>query len=94
MRGALVYLKNKYLLATFIFLIYALLLDDHDIFTISRNQTKLIEIITIKQKVATELYKTQSTLFKLDKPEEVQRFAREHKFFKKDDEDIFVIFYE
>lgn len=34
------------------------------------------------------------TLDKLKYLSEVERFAREKKFFKKDDEDVFVIFYE
>lgn len=41
-----------------------------------------------------DLNETQLTLDRLSSPDEVERFAREEKFFKKDDEDIFVIFEE
>jgi len=38
-----------------------------------------------------KLKETKSTLEKLNNPKELERFAREKKMFKKDDEDIFVI---
>jgi hypothetical protein len=41
-----------------------------------------------------DLEETQITLKKLKYKSEVERFAREQKLFKKDDEDVYVIFYE
>lgn len=88
------YLKNKYILAISLVLVYTLFLDDHDVFTMFRNNRKLNKISSLKEKTAGKLKKTQYTLRKLNDQTEVERFAREKKFFKRDDEDIFVIFYE
>lgn len=88
------YLKNKYIIATTIVLVYTLFLDDHDIFTMFRNKQKLNKISMLKQETAENLKEARSVLNKLNERSEVEKFAREKKFFKRDDEDIFVIFYE
>lgn len=48
----------------------------------------------LKQETAENLKEARSVLNKLNERSEVEKFAREKKFFKRDDEDIFVIFYE
>ncbi len=88
------YLKNKFILTGLIFIFFILFLDEFDIFTVVSNNAKLIKLKEKKKEILIELEKTQSTLDKLKYPSEVERFAREEKFFKKDDEDIFVIFEE
>ena len=88
------YLKNKYVLATVILAGFSLFLDENDIFTILNQRYKLQELEKSKVKASVKLNETLITLKKLDHISEVERFAREHKYFKKDDEDIFVIFYE
>lgn len=88
------YLRNKFVLATVIFLAYTLFLGEDDIFTIIRHRNKLEQLETSKAEIEIQLLETRSTLEKLDDRSEVERFAREKKYFKKDDEDIFVIFYD
>ena len=88
------YLKNKYIIATAIVLVYTLFLDDHDVFTMLRNKRKLNKISMLKEETAGNLKEARSVLNKLNEKSEVEKFAREKKFFKRDDEDIFVIFYE
>lgn len=41
-----------------------------------------------------DLHVTTSILDKLKYDSEIEKYAREKKFFKKDDEDVFVIFEE
>ncbi|MFT5779696.1 MAG: cell division protein DivIC [Crocinitomicaceae bacterium] len=94
MKKTFSYLRNKFILATVIFLAYSLFLVEDDIFTLIRHQRKLDKLETAKAEVQLQLFETRSTLDKLNKRSEVERFAREKKFFKKDDEDIFVIFFE
>lgn len=86
--------KNKYILTSTIFVVYALFLDDNDIFSIISFKRKLNRIDDTKELVSSNLNKTRSTLKKLKYTSELEKFAREEKFFKKDDEDIFVISYE
>jgi cell division protein DivIC len=88
------YLKNKFILTTVIFAVYTLFLDENDIFTLLNQRSKLRELNVKKVEMSTQLQEVQSTLSKLKYKSEVERFARENKFFKKDNEDIFVIFEE
>jgi cell division protein DivIC len=86
------YLKNKFILATVIFLVYTLFLDENDLFTLIRHNRKLNQLEIAKEEVSKDLEKSRKTLRALSSKSELERYAREEKFFKKDDEDIFVIF--
>lgn len=94
MKRMLKYLKNKYILTFVLFLFYALILDDVDVFSIIRQNKKLHQIEASKKDISQKLKATEQTLQELKTTEGKVRFAREKKFFKKDDEDIFVITYE
>lgn len=86
--------KNKYILTTTIFVLYSLFLDDVDIFTIFRQKSKLSELTDQKELVNSQLNETRHTVNQLKFDSELERYAREKKLFKKDDEDVFVISYE
>lgn len=58
------------------------------------QSSQLKELEKDTAEIQAELNKTLSTLEKLKYRSEVERFARENKYFKKDNEDVFVIFYE
>lgn len=94
MKKWLPYLKNKFILATAIFLVYTLFLDENDLFTLIRHNRKLHQLEIAKEEVSKDLEKSRKTLRALSSKSELERYAREEKFFKKDDEDIFVIFEE
>ena len=94
MKRILPYFKNKFILASTVFLVYILFLDDNDIFSVISRNSKLKELTSKKKAMITDLDKTTSILDKLKYQSEVEKYARENKFFKKDDEDVFVIFYE
>lgn len=94
MKKSLKYLKNKFILTTVIFAVYTLFLDENDIFNLLNQRSKLRELNGKKVEMSAQLQEVQSTLSKLKYKSEVERFARENKFFKKDNEDIFVIFEE
>jgi|TARA_R110000737_G_scaffold104095_1_gene137272 cell division protein DivIC len=86
-------LKNKYVFTGILFLLYALFLDDMDIFSIVRQTKKLNQIEASREEVKLKLSETEASLEDLKTLSGKERYAREHKFFKKDDEDIFVITY-
>ncbi|MDX2361108.1 MAG: hypothetical protein QNK23_09895 [Crocinitomicaceae bacterium] len=88
------FLKNKFILASVLFVIFTLFLDENDIFTMISHKQKLVELEIKKAEFQEKLDETRYTLEQLNYLSEVERFAREEKFFKKDDEDVFVIFYE
>lgn len=83
--------KNKRVFITTLFVIYALFLDDEDIFTLISQNQKLAKIKADKELVENKLAKTKYTLKQLDYSSELERYAREQKMFKKDDEDVFII---
>lgn len=94
MKKYLVYFKNKFILAGTIFFLYALFLDDIDLFSMISHSNKLRRLEDQKVEVFQKLRKTKHTLRQLRYSSEIERYAREEKFFKKDNEDIFVISYE
>jgi cell division protein DivIC len=85
------WLKNKYVLTSIIFAIYFLFLDDWDIFTLVRQKRKLSQIEQQDEQMHQQLRDTKKTLRKLHRLDELEAYARSEKFFKRDDEEIFVI---
>ena len=86
--------RNKYLLAFTIFLLYNLFLDDIDVFTIVSQNRRLSKLKADNSEVSLKLKDTKQTLRELRHGYALERYAREEKLFKKDDEDIFIITYE
>ncbi|MCO4815250.1 MAG: hypothetical protein KC454_11085 [Flavobacteriales bacterium] len=94
MKKYLPYLKNKFILAGTIFFIYTLFLDNNDIFTILSQKLKLKELNEKRIEMVVNLENASNTLGKLKYKSEVEKYAREKKLFKRENEDVFVIFYE
>ncbi len=94
MKKYLLPFKNKYILTFTIFSIYNLFLDDVDIFSIVSQNKKLSTLNDNKVAMQKQLDQTKHTLTQLKFDSELERFAREKKYFKRDDEDVFVITYE
>ncbi len=90
-RRLLKILKNKYVLTFLVFMIYVLFLDDVDIFSIGNQKAKLNQLKQEKEFVLNKYNTTKSTLNQLSDIDALERYAREKKLFKRDDEDIFVI---
>lgn len=88
------YLKNKYGLTLFVFLTYVLFLDELDIFSIIIQKRKLNQLEIQRDDMKSQLLSTRATLRKLNKINYLESYARSQKFFKKDDEEIFVITYK
>ena len=88
------YLKNKYGLTFFVFLIYVLFLDDLDVFSIISQKQKLNKLEIQRDNMKSQLLSTRATLRKLNKINYLESYARSQKFFKKDDEEIFIITYK
>ena len=88
------YLKNKYGLTLFVFLIYVLFLDDLDVFSIISQKQKLNKLEIQRDDMKNQLISTRSTLRKLNKINYLEAYARSEKFFKKENEEIFVISYK
>jgi len=88
------FVKNKYFITSFAFLVYFLFLDDLDIITIINQKRKLYKLEEQRDFLASELTETKNTLRKLKSLNYLEAYARSQKFFKKDGEEIFVISFE
>lgn len=86
--------KNKYFITTFVFLVYFLFLDDVDIVKIISQKRKLSKLEYQRETLEKNLKETKYTLRKLKNLNYLEAYARSQKYFKKDDEDIFVITFE
>ena len=85
------YFKNKFILTSFLFLIYMLFLDDVDIFTIINQKRKYYRLLEAKADISRKLSQVRSQLNQLKYTSELESYARENKLFKKENEDIFII---
>lgn len=88
------HLKNKYVITAIIFVVYILFLDDVDVFNIVRQEVKLNKLQNEKEVLHEKFIETKSILDQLGNREALERYAREEKLFKRDNEDIFVIVQE
>lgn len=68
-----------------------LFLDDVDVFNIARQEIKLNKLEDEREMLLEKFTETKSTLDQLHHTDALERFAREEKLFKRDNEDIFVI---
>lgn len=88
------FFRNKYIFTTTVFIVFALFLDENDIFTLISQKRKLSKIQADQEMMEQKLRETRYTLRQLHYSSELERYAREEKLFKKDDEDIFILSYE
>lgn len=88
------FVKNKYFVTSLAFTIYFLFLDDLDIITIINQKRKLSKLQDQRDLLADDLKETKNTLKRLKNINYLEAYARSQKFFKKDDEEIFVITFE
>lgn len=86
--------RNKYIFTISVFVIYNLFLDDVDIFSVISQNRKIAQLKESRAAVSIKLNETNYMLSKIKDQDFLEKLAREDKFFKKDDEDIFVITYK
>ncbi len=87
-------LKNKYFLTIFIFFVYTLFLDDFDVFIIISQKNKLNNLKEQRDEMHKQLIISKDIYKKLNHINYLESYARSKKFFKKDNEEIFVISYK
>ena len=94
MKRYLLIFRNKFVLATTIFFVYALFLDDVDVFMIFSKQRRLSQLEQQKIELADKLSEIEDMQRVLDNAYSLEKFAREERFFHKADEEVFVIDWE
>lgn len=94
MKKKISFLKNRYVISSGIALVYILLLHNTDIFTVihrNKNVTALENEINRKQQ---EIVKVKEQIESLQDIRSLEKYARENYYFKKDDEELFILSFE
>jgi cell division protein DivIC len=86
--------RNKYLLVGTLFVLYAVFLDDVDVFMMVGKHRKLSQLKEEKGEMETKLQEIADMQSILKHQASLERFAREERLFHKPNEDIYVISYE
>lgn len=89
---AIRFLKNKYLIATVLFLVWMLFFDHNNIFLHLQYRKELNELKTSKKYYQEQIEKTREEveLIKTN-PQALEKVAREQYLMKKANEDVFVV---
>ena len=85
--------RNKFIFAFTVFVVYALFLDDVDVFMIYSKKSRLNQLEKQKIELADKLKEIEDMQRVLQSNYSLEKFAREERFFHKADEDVFVIEY-
>lgn len=86
------YLKNKYIISILVFLFLMFFYDRNDIFIQMDRKKDLTTLEKSKVFYETEIDKTKKELESLEQnPIALEKYAREHLFMKRDNEDIFIV---
>lgn len=89
------FIGNKYFLVTFIFIIWMLFLDTYSYFLDSRILDQDIEELKDnKAYYQEEIKKDKEQIKKLKNPNEIEKYAREKYYMKREKEDIYIIEFE
>jgi cell division protein FtsB len=87
-------LKNIYIIISAIFIVWMLFLDANSWFSSHRELNRQIELLEKqKENLKIEIEKDRKIIKKFSSIEEVEKFAREHYFMKKENEVIYIVEY-
>ena len=85
------FLKNKYLIALFIFSFYFLFLDDIDVFTLYSQIKTKNKLQEQNKAMKTQLMDSKRSIVRMKDIHFIEHYERSKKYFKSEDEEIFVI---
>ena len=92
MKKTLTFLKNKYLIATAVFLVLITFFDRYDLMSQISLRRQIMKLREEKKYYKEEIKKNNLELNSLQtNPENLEKFAREKYLMKKDNEDVFVL---
>lgn len=85
---------NKYIVVGLFFLIWMLFLDNYSYLNHRFLNKEISELEKNKKYYLKEISEDNKNIKKLQNPDEIQRFAREKYFMKRENEDIYIIEFE
>ncbi|KVV15609.1 FtsB family cell division protein [Flavobacterium sp. TMP13] len=88
------FLSNKYVWVLLFFLVWMGFLDNYSYFDHRFLDDQIEELEDNKAYYQEEIKKDQKQIKDLQNPEQIEKYAREKYFMKKDNEDIYIIEFE
>jgi cell division protein DivIC len=88
------FVSNKYVLVTLFFIVWMLFLDNYSWLNSRVLNNQIDEMEDNKKYYQDEITKDNKSIKLLKNPDQIEKYAREKYFMKKDSEDIYIIEYE
>lgn len=88
------FLSNKYVWVLLFFCVWMLFLDNYSYFDHRILDAEIQELEDNKKYYQDEISKDQQNIKLLKNPEQIEKYAREKYYMKKDSEDIYIIEFE
>ena len=88
------WLTNKYVLVFIFFVIWMLFLDNYSYIESRVLNKQINELENNRDYYKTEISTDQKKIKELKNPDNIEKYAREKYFMKKDSEDIYIVEYE
>lgn len=88
------FLGSRYFLVTLFFIIWMVFLDNYSYLDHRLLNKEIEELEDNKRYYQEEIAKDKQSIKKLKNPAEMERFAREKYYMKKENEDIYIIEFE
>ncbi|MEO7264898.1 MAG: septum formation initiator family protein [Ferruginibacter sp.] len=92
LKGTFGLLKNKYIIAALLFVLWMLFFDEKDWSSIELRKEKLEELQKSEKSLTLQIAETRKELELLKtSAHTIEQFAREKYYMKKDNEDVFIV---
>ena len=88
------FLSNKYIWSLLFFTVWMLFLDNYSYFDHRILNNQIEELEDNKTYYQEEIKKDEAQIKQLKNPDQVEKYAREKYYMKKDSEDIYIIEFE
>ena len=88
------FIGNRYVLVLFFFAIWMIFLDNTSYFEHRMLNKQLDELEDNKKYYQEEIRKDQQNIKLLKNPDQIEKYAREKYYMKRDSEDIYIIEFE
>lgn len=88
------FLSNKYVWVLLFFCVWMLFLDNYSYFDHRILNNEIEELENNKKYYQEEIKKDQENIKLLKNPTQIEKYAREKYFMKKDSEDIYIVEFE
>ena len=88
------FVSNKYVLVTLFFIVWMLFLDNYSWYNSRVLNSQIEEMEDNKKYYQDEINKDNKSIKLLKNPDQIEKYAREKYFMKRDSEDIYIIEYE